>query len=83
MATITLSLPDDLYARMKKRKEIRWSEIARRAFEETLERLEEIVPAGRFLKEDEVNVNIEKTDWKKVEEAEWKRIRSIYSTRTS
>ena len=33
MPNITLSLPDDVYEIVKKHREIRWSEIARRAIE--------------------------------------------------
>ncbi|MHA1783856.1 MAG: hypothetical protein ACTSVE_01530, partial [Candidatus Helarchaeota archaeon] len=40
MPNITLSLPEDVYNIMKKHKEIRWSEIARRAIESFSRRLE-------------------------------------------
>jgi len=40
MANITLSIPDELHEKMKKMKEIRWSEIARRAIEQRVEDLE-------------------------------------------
>ena len=40
MANITLAIPDELHAKMKLMKEIRWSEIARRAIIERIEDLE-------------------------------------------
>lgn len=40
MPTMTLSIPPELYRRMKKHPEIKWSEIARRAIEEYLQELE-------------------------------------------
>jgi len=40
MANVTLSLPDDLHRRMKKHREVRWSEVVRRAIAEYLENLE-------------------------------------------
>ncbi|MDI3497067.1 ribbon-helix-helix domain-containing protein [Archaeoglobus fulgidus] len=42
MPNITLSLPEDLYRKMKKYGEIRWSEVVRKAIAEYLEKLEEI-----------------------------------------
>ncbi len=36
MANITLAIPDGLHEKMKKMKEIRWSEIARRAIEKRI-----------------------------------------------
>ncbi len=81
MATITLSIPDELYRRMKRRKELRWSEIARRAFEEVLEEAEGVVPAEKFLKGVDIDVN--SVDWEKMEAKEWERIKGLYSTQTS
>ena len=40
MANITLAIPDELHEKMKKMKEIRWSEIARRAIEQRINDLE-------------------------------------------
>jgi len=40
MGNITLSLPEDVYRKMKKYREIKWSEIARRAIIDYLKRLE-------------------------------------------
>ena len=39
MPNITLSLPEDIYRIVKEHKEIRWSEIARRAIEEYARKL--------------------------------------------
>ena len=33
MANLTLAIPDELYVRMKKMSDIRWSEVARKAIE--------------------------------------------------
>ena len=41
MANITLSIPDELYRKMKKYSEIKWSEVVRKAILEYIERIEE------------------------------------------
>ncbi len=41
MNYITLSIPDELYERMKMHKEIRWSEVVRKAITEYIGKLEE------------------------------------------
>lgn len=40
MANMTLSIPEDLFKKMKKHKELKWSEIARQAFEKKLREIE-------------------------------------------
>ncbi len=40
MPNITLSLPPDLYRRMKKHPEIKWSEVVRKAIAEYLAKIE-------------------------------------------
>ena len=40
MPNITLSVPPDLYRRMKKHPEIKWSEVARKAIAEYLAKIE-------------------------------------------
>ncbi|MFA5406315.1 MAG: hypothetical protein WC307_03080 [Candidatus Nanoarchaeia archaeon] len=40
MVNITLSIPDELYERMKQKKSYRWSQIAAKAFENTLNKAE-------------------------------------------
>ena len=81
MATITLSIPDDLYRRMKKRRELRWSEIARKAFEEALEEFEGTVPAEKFIEHADIDVN--SINWEEMEAKEWERIKNLYTTQTS
>lgn len=41
MANITLSVSEDIYKKIKKHKEIKWSEVARKAIEEKLKQIEE------------------------------------------
>lgn len=40
MPNMTLSVPQDVYERMKRRRDVKWSEVARRAILERLEHLE-------------------------------------------
>ena len=40
MPNITLSIPPDLYKKMKEHPEIKWSEVARRAIAEYLAKIE-------------------------------------------
>ncbi|MGC8577894.1 MAG: hypothetical protein ACP5M7_07905 [Thermoproteota archaeon] len=41
MANVTLAVPDETYKKMKKYKEIKWSEVIRRAVVEYIRRIEE------------------------------------------
>ncbi|MEM0328482.1 MAG: hypothetical protein QXN53_07920 [Thermoproteota archaeon] len=41
MANITLAIPDEIYKKMKKYKEIKWSEVVRRAIVDYIRRIEE------------------------------------------
>jgi len=89
MANVTLSVPEELYKRMKKRSDVRWSEVARRAIAEQLERLEG--PAGFRASSAELRemlanagVKVEKVSMKKavgqsgkMRRLEWKRVSSI------
>ena len=55
MANMTLSISDELHQRLKKRKEIRWSEIARIAIEQRLEdfeKMEKILSKSKLTKKD-------------------------------
>ncbi len=56
MPNITLSLPEDIYVIVKKHKEIRWSEIARRAIEDYAKKLVllEALTSGSTLTEDDI-----------------------------
>ena len=40
MGNLTLSVPDQLHERMRKHPEIKWSEVARQAFAEKVDRLD-------------------------------------------
>ncbi|WP_297486555.1 hypothetical protein [Thermococcus sp.] len=93
MPNITLSVPPDVYKKMKEYSEIRWSEVARKAIVEYLERLERgnlELPAKDILKMlgEEFEEKVTKTSlemyekaYKKAREAEWKRTKS-FTTRT-
>ncbi|MFW5936114.1 MAG: hypothetical protein ACOCSC_02365 [Candidatus Hadarchaeota archaeon] len=88
MANITLSIPNDVYRKMKKYKEIKWSEVARKAIMEYLEQLEE--SDQRTTKElldelgEDFRSNLEKLSledavegYEKMRDAEWKRTSTI------
>ena len=94
MPTMTLSIPPDLYRKMKEHPEIKWSEVARKAIAEYLRELENSRSEmsmtefrGLLSKEilDEVastpNETYEKY-YKKMRELEWERTES-FTTRTS
>ncbi|NJE29477.1 hypothetical protein E3E38_00200 [Thermococcus sp. 18S1] len=90
MPNITLSVPLDLYRRMKKHPEIKWSEVARRAIAEYLAKIEaEELSSDEVLSllGDEFREELKETPVEKYEEAlketrgaEWKR---LSTTRTS
>ncbi|VVB99929.1 Uncharacterised protein [uncultured archaeon] len=40
MANMTLAIPDALYSRMQRCTELKWSEVARKAFREKMEEME-------------------------------------------
>jgi len=42
MTNMTLSVPEELHRKMKKHTEIKWSDIARQAFESKIERSEQL-----------------------------------------
>ena len=55
MVNMTLSIPEELHKKMKKHKEIRWSEIARAAIEQRMDDLEvmdKIASKSRLTKKD-------------------------------
>jgi len=80
---MTISIPDELYKRMKTHPEIRWSEIVRKAIAEYLEKLmpEEKVEAHDLLgviRETGIDIDsipLEKAaeHYEKMREREWKR----------
>ncbi len=86
MPNITLSIPDDIYRKMKKYSEIKWSEVVRRAIVDYLRKLEEIpteVSTEDLLEElgsdfkkslDELDLEKAIEGYQKMREAEWKRL---------
>ena len=56
MPNITLSLPEDIYSIVKQHKEIRWSEIARRAIEDYARKLAllDALTSGSKLTEEDI-----------------------------
>ncbi|MDK2876324.1 MAG: hypothetical protein PWQ22_734 [Archaeoglobaceae archaeon] len=91
MPNMTLSIPPEIYERMKKFREVKWSEVARRAIIEYLEKLEKGTISGeeiiKMLGKD-FREAVEKTGLDKYEEyyekskvVEWGRMRS-FTTRT-
>jgi Arc/MetJ-type ribon-helix-helix transcriptional regulator len=89
--TFTVRIPRKLAEKMKKYSEINWSEVVRKSIEEYLERLEEartVVPASELLEElqeegldpallEPLSVEKELELYRKVGEAEWKRLSTI------
>lgn len=85
-AHITLSIPKSLYEEMKKHKEIKWSEIARRSIEEKVSELKDVTRGSDLLKTMDPETRrlykkISKMRWKtfykKMREKERKRARSL------
>jgi len=55
MPNLTLSIPEDLHERMKKRSEIRWSEVVRKSITskvEMLEAIDKIASKSKLTKKD-------------------------------
>ena len=89
MPNITLSIPDDVYRKMKKYSEIKWSEVVRKAIVDYLKRLEEcrleistkdlLEDLGNDFKKSLDELELEKAieGYKKMRDAEWKRISTI------
>jgi hypothetical protein len=89
MANITLSVPEEVYRRMKRRRDVKWSEVAREAIVERLERLEGPVgfcasssDLARLVAKSGVNLNEVSVDeairyYKKMRELEWRRTSTI------
>ena len=60
MANMTLAIPDELMKKMKRFREIRWSEIARRAIEERVEafeRMNKIASKSKLTDEDVTEIS--------------------------
>ncbi len=86
MPNITLSIPKEVYERMKRYPEVRWSEVARRAIVEYIRRLEGVISTEELLEglekgfEDELKaIDVRKAEkhYEKMREAEWSRFSSI------
>lgn len=88
MPNVTLRVPDELYLKMRKHREIRWSEVARRAIAGHIERLEGAEGEVKMEELDDVirksGVRLDKIPWEKavkhyekMRELEWKRTYSI------
>ncbi|KPV62109.1 MAG: hypothetical protein AOA66_1478 [Candidatus Bathyarchaeota archaeon BA2] len=86
MVNITFSIPEELYNKMKRYSEVKWSEVVRKALVEYIRRLDVVehgvvssdVLAG-MLKEydlDVSSISLEKAVecYEKVRELEWKRL---------
>jgi len=82
MPNITLSVPEEVYKKMKKYPEVKWSEVARKAIIEYLRRLEGVVSSKELLEELGENfvnelkeISLEKAIeyYEKMREAEWRR----------
>lgn len=60
MANITLAIPETLHEKMKKHREIRWSEVVRLAIQkkiEDLELLEKLVGKSKLAAEDALKIS--------------------------
>ena len=89
MAHITLSIPDELYEEMKKHREMKWSEIARRSIAEEVGKKKGVMKGTDFFNRlpEETKEGIRevstfsKSDWKKfhkkMKAKEWKRAKSL------
>lgn len=93
MAHITLSIPDELYEEMKRHKEIKWSEIARRGIKEEVEKRKGVIKGSELFARLPENTQesirriskLSKEDWRKfhknVKAKEWKRAKSLMQVR--
>jgi len=93
MVNITVSIPEELYRKMKKYSEVRWSEVVRKALAEYVWRLEVmergVVPSERLaelLRESSLDVggiSLEKAleFYEKARELEWRRLQSTTQAR--
>ncbi len=86
MTNITLSMPNDVYMKMRMHKEIRWSEVVRRAIIEYIKKLEEkgfeittkelLEELGDDFRETLSELSFENAvkGYEKMRNAEWKRV---------
>lgn len=89
MPNITLSIPEEIYEKMKRHPEVKWSEIARRAILEYLRKLEGEATTEELLKKlgAEFEEELDKIDFEKMEkhykrmrDAEWERLSMIQTS---
>ncbi len=92
MPNITLSIPDNIYKKMKKYSEIRWSEVVRKAIVDYLKKLEEVrteISTKELLKElgDDFKKSLDDLElekaiecYKKMRDAEWRRTSTIQAS---
>ena len=60
MGNITLAIPDDLQKKMRRHKEVRWSEVLRKAIQkkvDDLELLERLTSNSRLTQEDALDIS--------------------------
>ena len=89
MPNITLSIPDEIYSKMKRYSEIKWSEVVRKAIVDYLKKLEEgktEISTKELLEElgddfkkflDELDFEKVMKGYEKMRDEEWKRISTI------
>ncbi len=89
MTNITLSLPHEVHDKMRMHKEIRWSEVVRKAINDYVEKLEEKgsdITTKKLLEElgddfkkklSELSFETAEKEYKKMRAAEWKRVSTI------
>jgi len=89
MANITLAIPDDIYRKMKKHREVRWSEVVRKAILDYLKKIEEggfemttkelLEELSEDFKRSLRELSIEKVieGYEKARDAEWRRTSTI------
>lgn len=71
MTNITIAVPEELHKKMKEFSEVRWSEVARKAFEERIrdfELIDAFAKRSKFTQKDveEFADLIDKRAWKKI-----------------
>ena len=73
MSNVTLAIPDELYEKMKRHEEIKWSSIVRRILKERLEDLEradKLVRKSKLAERDAFEIS------EKIKESVWKRLKA-------
>jgi len=93
MVNITVSIPEELYRKMKRYSEVRWSEVVRKALADYIRRLEAVeggvVPSEKLLEllgESSLDLSSISLDkalefYEKARELEWKRFSSTTQAR--